>query len=85
MSKKDTVRKEYCEGLRAAGLTDVVVLERLVNDRAQLGALVGATVQGGQSCCGEPANPMIDDSTLASVEGNVWSARFSARKEGLER
>jgi len=72
---------EYCDGLRAAGLTDVEVPERFVYEDSQLVAMageLGVEVPQASSCCcggGDPAGDL-----LTEVSGKVWSAQFRARK-----
>jgi SAM-dependent methyltransferase len=67
--------EEYLQGLRAAGLQDVEVLERAVYSGTTLEDLVKSELPVNQrSCCG-PAAGMA-----RSLEGRVWSARFAARK-----
>jgi arsenite methyltransferase len=65
---------EYRGGLQRAGLEDVQVKERLVYDAAQLRAMVGADLEN------LGVDPTLLDSALASVEGKVWSAKFSGRR-----
>jgi SAM-dependent methyltransferase len=75
---------DYCAGLRAAGLVDVEVPERLVYEASQLEDMVGDVGESGESKsaaggCGTP------DSGLAkrlagAVAGKIWSAQFRARK-----
>jgi arsenite methyltransferase len=76
---------DYCAGLRAAGLVDVEVPERLVYEASQLEDMVGDVGEGqpaatGCGCgCGAP-----DDATAkrlaGAVAGKIWSAQFRARK-----
>ena len=62
--------QEYVEGLRAAGLEDVEVRERLVYDESQLGGLAGCTPTGaGEGTHGS-----------GSLAGKVWSALIYGRK-----
>jgi SAM-dependent methyltransferase len=62
----------YLEGLRAAGLTDVEVTDRLVYERDQIARLLGS----------ELPEPLRDfaDAIADRVAGKVWSARFKAVK-----
>ena len=62
--------QEYVEGLRAAGLEDVEVRERLVYDESQLERLAGCTPTGA----GEETHGW------GSAAGRVWSALIYGRK-----
>ena len=78
----------YTAGLAAAGLREVEVVERLVYDRAQIAAFIGAVLDDGAApassccCCGGGARetPTRGPGAVASLEGKVWSAKFQARK-----
>lgn len=70
----------YLEGLRAAGLTDVEVRDRLVYDADQIAAFVAPEVEGG--CCGGGAPGAILTRVAAELAGKVWSAKVYARKPG---
>lgn len=73
---------DYVAGLRAAGLKDVEVTERIVYDAAQLRAFVSSETSGS-GCCGSVVGlGMPVDDLIASLDGKVWSARFHARKPG---
>ena len=66
----------YLEGLSRAGLVDVEVRERIAYDAAQLKALAES-----ECCCA--AGPEDRDAVqrlLAELAGNIWSAKFFARK-----
>jgi SAM-dependent methyltransferase len=63
---------EYLAGLRAAGLVDVEVRERIIYDAAQLRALAGSEVLQGKST----------SDLLATLAGKVWSAIVNARRAG---
>ena len=65
---------EYVAGLRAAGLEDVRVLERQVYGEEQLRALVESELPGNQALGPEAG------SLARRLEGQVWSARVSARR-----
>jgi SAM-dependent methyltransferase len=71
--------KEYLQGLRDAGLTDVEVRDRLVYDQSHISGLVDSEVDSG-GCCG--TGSAGDVSKLASTElkGQIWSANVYARK-----
>jgi SAM-dependent methyltransferase len=76
--------KDYCKGLRGAGLTDVEIRERIEYDREQLKALLGADIEidgKGTACCGGDAAPGSSFRELAAeCAGKVWSAKIYARK-----
>jgi SAM-dependent methyltransferase len=73
----------YVEGLRAAGLDEVTVRDRLVYDPAQLESLSESECgpESGSSCCGG-----MDEETVrravSDLENKVRSALFYARKPG---
>ncbi len=62
----------YLEGLRAAGLSDVEVVDRLVYERDQIARLLGS----------ELPDPLrgFADSIAERVAGKVWSARITAAR-----
>jgi len=76
---------EYLDGLRAAGLTDVAVRDRLVYDAAQLEALVqveAVAVSAGASCgcgCGLPEGWSVRD-VVQALAGRIASIKAYARK-----
>jgi SAM-dependent methyltransferase len=74
---------DYVAGLKAAGLVDVEVRERIVYDAAQLGALIESEEMGAAfSCCcggGGPPRALVQQA-VGEVAGKVWSAKFFARK-----
>jgi SAM-dependent methyltransferase len=71
----------YLEGLRAAGLVDVKVVDRLVYDASQLAGLLGSETGGG-CCCGESeALPKeLLGRVTEALAGKVASVRFVGRK-----
>jgi len=79
---------EYCAGLRAAGLVDVEVPERLVYEASQLADMVCELGEEGAPAtgcgCGCEGGGGLDRKAAGRVAealaGKVWSARFSARK-----
>ncbi len=75
---------EYVAGLKAAGLEDVQVVDRMVYDTASLAALIGSEISGQEvSCCGVSSVDIDKDAVRRlseEVQGKVWSARFVARK-----
>lgn len=77
---------EYLAGLSKAGLVDVEVRERLVYDAAQIKALVADELAGGKEagacCCGGGVAEKIVGDLAGSFAGQVWSAKFYARKPG---
>ena len=72
--------EEYLAGLRAAGLVDATVRERLVYDATQLEAFFHGD-DGEGACCGGPAatGPQVAAAAQRMV-GKVWSAKLFARK-----
>ena len=70
----------YVDGLRAAGLTDVVVEERLSYDAVQMEELLVSDLAeaSASSCCGSTSAEPRD--IAEAVSGKVWSARVTARK-----
>lgn len=76
---------DYLAGLRAAGLIDVEVRERLVYDAAQIAAMVVSELAGPKSagaCCGGGMIEKVVADAAGSFAGQVWSAKFHARKPG---
>lgn len=80
---------EYCAGLRAAGLTDVEVPERLIYEASQLADMVcdlgeeGAPAKGCGCGCdsgGGGLDRAAAGRVAEALAGKVWSARFTARK-----
>jgi SAM-dependent methyltransferase len=70
----------YLDGLRAAGLVDVEVRERLVYDLDQLGAFFGSELDSGAcGCTTTVASARLRQLALPMV-GKIWSARVFARK-----
>ncbi len=67
--------EEYLAGLRAAGLVDVAVRDRLVYDASQLSAVASEAACG----CGAEESPLLRRLARA-LEGKVWSAKIYARK-----
>ncbi|HUT54940.1 MAG TPA: arsenite methyltransferase [bacterium] len=75
--------QEYLDGLKAEGLTDVMVKERLVYDAAQIGSLIQSELaDGAGGCCGMPADNPIILEAAREFQGKVWSAKICARKPG---
>jgi len=75
--------KSYLAGLRAAGLEEVEVRERLVYDATQLAAFVTAEGVGElSSCCGAEAGQVqgIVKDIASGLAGQIWSAKVYARK-----
>ena len=78
--------EEYLDGLRAAGLGDVEVRDRIVYDASQLEAFIRSDVEGdGQSepcgCGGSSSGASLSD-VARCLAGKVWSAKIYARKPG---
>ncbi|TET52651.1 MAG: hypothetical protein E3J64_04770 [Anaerolineales bacterium] len=74
--------EEYLDGLRAAGLDEVEVRDRLVYDACQLSALVDSGIENVEAaCCG---TTLLDNAVvkraLDEVAGKIWSARIFGRK-----
>ena len=72
--------EEYVAGLRAAGLVDVEVRERLVYDADQLEAFFSSELPENErsGCCGGAAPGFAE--TARKMAGKVWSAKVFARK-----
>ena len=71
----------YVEGLESAGLGDVEVLDRLVYDADQMTALMLSEVPSRLKTVVKKLGLTWLVRVLArSLEGKIWSARFSARK-----
>jgi arsenite methyltransferase len=71
----------YLGGLRAAGLEDVEVRERLVYDATQLAAFVTSEGVGElSSCCGGEQVQGIVKEIASGLTGKIWSAKVYARK-----
>lgn len=68
--------EDYLAGLRAAGLEDVAVADRLVYDASQLRAILCEDIPGLDLSCEQI------DALLEEYAGTVWSARFTGRKPG---
>jgi hypothetical protein len=76
---------DYLAGLRAAGLQDVAVQDRLVYAREAMEAIVGSELDGG--CCGggggiAPFPPAEFGRVLDALTGQVASIRVVGRKPG---
>jgi arsenite methyltransferase len=77
--------EEYLAGLRAAGLVDVEVRDRLVYDAGQIEAFVASeleTATGGGGCCGGGGGTRTALARLLSreLEGKVASVKVFGRK-----
>jgi SAM-dependent methyltransferase len=77
--------EEYVQGLREAGLTDVLVTARLVYNSEQIQAFLTSelVVDVGDACacgCGGSADAPLAEDISEDVAGRVWSARIEARK-----
>jgi SAM-dependent methyltransferase len=70
----------YLEGLRAAGLPDAEVRERLVYDGPQLVALAGPELGAATRCCGGAIDEGLLKKAAEALAGGVWSARVHARR-----
>ncbi len=69
----------YLDGLRAAGLTDVEVRDRLVYDRDQIAAFVAPEVESACGFSGAVPKQLVARAG-AELAGKVWSAKIYARK-----
>ncbi len=70
----------YLAGLRAAGLVEVAVRDRLTYDASQLASLLGADAAGA-CCCGSEALPKDQLERVAeALGGKVASVRVVGRK-----
>ncbi|MBU0618179.1 MAG: arsenite methyltransferase [Planctomycetes bacterium] len=84
--------EEYLRGLRAAGLEDADVRDRIVYDVSQLEAFIRSDLPedapGGDAtaascgCGGTTSNTAIIGDVARAVVGKVWSAKIHARKPG---
>jgi ubiquinone/menaquinone biosynthesis C-methylase UbiE len=75
---------EYLDGLRQAGLEDVVVRERLVYDAEQLQAFLSSDLADTDPGVGDWVASLDDESIskmTESVAGKVWSVMVHARKK----
>lgn len=68
--------EEYVAGLRAAGLEDIRITERLVYDVDQVRAMVGSDLEN------LAVDPHLLDASLAGVQGKVASIKVTGRKPG---
>ncbi|MGD9548383.1 MAG: arsenite methyltransferase [Candidatus Krumholzibacteriia bacterium] len=73
---------EYADGLRAAGLVDVEVVDRLVYDTAQLEMFIGSELKDdGDGCCGGGGvDPALARRWAEQLVGKVSSVKVRARK-----
>jgi arsenite methyltransferase len=73
---------EYVAGLRAAGLTEVDVHERLIYDAAQIASFATSATEGVCSCSSQLSDELVDvvRGYARGLEGQVWSAKVYARK-----
>jgi SAM-dependent methyltransferase len=69
--------RAYVDGLRAAGLVDVQVRDRLVYDEEQLLGLIGAAIGEQDGCCDRG---MVARQWASLLEGDVASLKVYARK-----
>lgn len=73
---------EYADGLRAAGLVDVEVVDRLVYDTAQLEMFIGSELKDdGDGCCGGGGvDPALARRWAEQLVGMISSVKVRARK-----
>jgi SAM-dependent methyltransferase len=71
--------KDYLAGLKAAGMTDVKVVDRFVYEVSQMTGMVESELP---SSCGCGCSPDKDTAMkiAGALEGRVWSAKITARK-----
>jgi len=75
--------REYIEGLRQAGLTEIEVRERIVYDRANLKALIGSELRdpdGGGCCCAAGNLDAVAEEWAPRLEGRIASVKVFARR-----
>ncbi len=72
--------EEYLAGLRAVGLDEAAVRERVVYDSLNLQKIVASKLST-ISCCG--VDDKSSEEIAAAVSGRVWSAKIYARKPAL--
>jgi arsenite methyltransferase len=70
----------YLDGLRAAGLDQVEVRERLVYDGPQLLALAGGELEGVSRCCCGTSGAETAAKVAEALAGKIWSAKVHARR-----
>lgn len=71
--------EEYLTGLRAAGMVEVEVRDRLVYDATQLAAFATAD-DAAPSCCGGSRGGELKAEAGNALAGKIWSARVHARR-----
>ena len=73
---------DYLAGLRAAGLEEVEVRDRLVYDAAQLASFAASTTEGVCSCGSQLPDHLVAivEEYARKLEGQIWSAKVYARK-----
>ena len=76
--------QEYAAGLRAAGLVDVEIVDRLVYDTAQLEMFIGSELKDdGDGCCGGGGvDPALARRWAEQLVGKVSSVKVRAHKPG---
>jgi SAM-dependent methyltransferase len=75
---------DYLDGLRRAGLTEVEVTERLVYESCQLSDLALSEIPGLWTRVVRRLGLTLLVRRLArSLEGRIWSAKFSAKKAAV--
>ncbi len=74
---------QYVAGLKAAGLADVTVKQRVLYDSQQIESAIedelDAIQQDSDHCCG-PKGCVESHDVAESIVGGIWSCQFSARK-----
>lgn len=76
--------QEYAAGLRAAGLVDVEIVDRLVYDTAQLEMFIGSELKDEtEGCCGGGGvDPALARRWAEQLVGKISSVKVRARKPG---
>jgi arsenite methyltransferase len=70
--------EEYLAGLRAAGLVDVEVRDRLIYDAAQLAGYAASATESSCGCARQLTDRLRE--YARDLEGKIWSAKVYARK-----
>ncbi|MCG3136586.1 MAG: Arsenite methyltransferase [Phycisphaerae bacterium] len=76
--------QEYLAGLRAAGLIDAEVRDRLVYDATQLTAFITSELQDAVSCGDSGALPELGREQMEPLVGKIYSALIAARKPSFK-
>lgn len=71
--------EKYLEGLKAAGLIDIQVIERLVYDTSQLEAFISSELNEAISESNRNDKATLKE-WVSKLKGKVWSAKIRAKK-----